>query len=596
MLELLGDWKRTDYCGSLGVEDLEREVILMGWVQSKRDHGGLIFVDLRDREGIIQVVFNPQLNIEAHQKAGLLKDEWIVAVKGTVTRRPQETINPNIKTGEIEITVKEIRILNTSKVLPFPIENEIKVDELLRLKYRFLDLRRPMMKENLILRHEIASATRNYLNSKGFIELETPYLTRSTPEGARDFLVPSRLNPGEFYALPQSPQLLKQTLMISGFDRYYQIVRCFRDEDLRADRQPEFTQIDLEMSFVSENDVMEIVEGMLKAIFKQSKEIDIPTPFPRIRYDEAMLKYGNDKPDTRFGLELYDITEIFMNSGFKVFSDAIKRGGIVKALNLKRKASDFSRKELDDLVEFAKSLGAKGLAWIRITGDEWQSPITKFLTETEKKGLQNTLKIEDGDVIFFAADSAYTVNLVLSNLRLHLGERFNMIDQSKLSFLWVVDFPLLDFDETEKRYVAIHHPFTSPKEEDLGLFDASPEKVRARAYDVVLNGVEIGGGSIRIHRSDIQRKLFDKIGLEPEEAKKKFGFLLEALEYGAPPHGGIALGLDRLVMLIAGENSIRDVIAFPKTQKGVCTLTEAPSPVDIKQLLELQIRVDMKEK
>lgn len=596
MLELLGDWKRTDYCGSLGVEDLEREVILMGWVQSKRDHGGLIFVDLRDREGIIQVVYNPQLNIEAHQKAGLLKDEWIVAVKGTVTRRPQETINPNIKTGEIEITVKEIRILNTSKVLPFPIENEIKVDELLRLKYRFLDLRRPMMKENLILRHEIASATRNYLNSKGFIELETPYLTRSTPEGARDFLVPSRLNPGEFYALPQSPQLLKQTLMISGFDRYYQIVRCFRDEDLRADRQPEFTQIDLEMSFVSENDVMEIVEGMLKAIFKQSKEIDIPTPFSRIRYDEAMLKYGNDKPDTRFGLELYDITEIFMNSGFKVFGDAIKRGGIVKALNLKGKASDFSRKELDDLVEFAKSLGAKGLAWIKVTGDEWQSPITKFLTETEKKGLQNTLKTEDEDVIFFTADSAHTVNLVLSTLRLRLGERFNLIDQSKLSFLWVVDFPLLDFDETEKRYVAMHHPFTSPKEEDLGVFDSSPERVRARAYDIVLNGVEIGGGSIRIHRSDIQQKLFDKIGLEPEEAKKKFGFLLEALEFGAPPHGGIALGLDRLVMLIADADSIRDVIAFPKTQKGVCPLTEAPSPVDTKQLLELQIRVDVKEK
>jgi aspartyl-tRNA synthetase len=596
MLELLGDWKRTDYCGNLGVKDLGREVILMGWVQSKRDHGGLIFVDLRDREGIVQVVFNPQISRKAHEKAGLLKDEWVIAVEGTVAKRPPETLNPNIKTGEIEVIAKKIRILNTSKVLPFPIENEIKVDELLRMKYRFLDLRRPVMKDNLILRHDIVRATRNYLSSKEFIEIETPYLTRSTPEGARDFLVPSRLNPGEFYALPQSPQLLKQTLMVSGFDRYYQIVRCFRDEDLRADRQPEFTQIDLEMSFVNEEDVMEIVEGMLKAIFKATKGVDIPTPFPRMRYEEAMLKYGNDKPDIRFGLELSDITEIFRDSGFKVFSDAIKRGGIVKAINLKGKASEFSRKELDDLVEFAKSLGAKGLAWIRVSGDEWQSPMTKFLSETEKEALKEALEIEDGDVIFFGADSAYTVNLVLSNLRLHLGERFNMIDHSKFAFLWIVDFPLLEFDEAEKRYVAMHHPFTSPKEEDLGLLDTAPEKVRARAYDIVLNGVEIGGGSIRIHRSDIQKKLFDKIGLEPEEAKKKFGFLLEALEFGAPPHGGIALGLDRLVMLIAGENSIRDVIAFPKTQKGVCPLTEAPSSVDPKQLLELRIRMDVKEK
>lgn len=594
MLELLGDWKRTDYSGSLGVKDLEREVILTGWVQSKRDHGGLIFVDLRDREGIVQIVFNPQLSKESHEKAGLLKDEWTIAAMGTVKKRPPETLNPNIKTGEIEVIAKEMKILNTSKPLPFPIEDEIKVDELLRLEYRFLDLRRPVMRHNILLRHEIVSATRNYLNSDGFIEVETPYLTRSTPEGARDFLVPSRLNPGEFYALPQSPQLLKQTLMISGFDRYYQIVRCFRDEDLRADRQPEFTQIDLEMSFVDENDVMETVEGMIKAIFNEVKGVDIPRPFIRMKYDEAMLKYGNDKPDLRFGLELQDITGTFKSSGFKVFSDAIKKGGIVKVLNLEGKASELSRKEIDDLGEFAKSLGAKGLAWIRIFENEWQSPITKFLSESEKEELKSTLKIEDGDIIFFAADTTYTVNLVLSNLRLRLGERFNMIDQSKLAFLWVVDFPLLEFDETEKRYAAMHHPFTSPKEEDLEIFDTTPEKVRARAYDLVLNGVEVGGGSIRIHRSDIQQKLFDKIGLEPEEAKKKFGFLLEALQFGAPPHGGIALGLDRLVMLITGSNSIRDVIAFPKTQKGVCPLTEAPSPVDARQLLDLKIKVDLK--
>jgi aspartyl-tRNA synthetase len=594
MLELLGNWKRTDHCGSLGVKDLEREVIIMGWVQSKRDHGGLIFVDLRDREGIVQIVFNPQLSKESHEKAGLLKDEWTIAVKGTVKRRPPETLNPNIKTGEVEVIAKEIKILNTSKPLPFSIEDEIKVDELLRLEYRFLDLRRPIMKENLLLRHEIVSATRNYLNSNGFIEIETPYLTRSTPEGARDFLVPSRLNPGEFYALPQSPQLLKQTLMISGFDRYYQIVRCFRDEDLRADRQPEFTQIDLEMSFVDESDVMETVEGMIKAIFKQAKGIDIQTPFIKMKYDEAMLKYGNDKPDLRFGLELQDITETFKNAEFKVFRDAIKRGGIVKALNLKGKASELSRKEIDDLGEFAKSLGAKGLAWIRVSEGEWQSPITKFLSESEKAELKNILKIEDGDIIFFAADSTYTVNLVLSNLRLRLGERFKLIDQTKLAFLWVVDFPLLEFDETEKRYVAMHHPFTSPKEEDLEIFNTATERVRARAYDVILNGVEIGGGSIRIHRSDIQQKLFDKIGLDREEAKKKFGFLLEALEFGAPPHGGIALGVDRLTMLIAGASSIRDVIAFPKTQKGVCPLTKAPSPVDAKQLLDLKIKVDLK--
>lgn len=596
MLELLGDWERTGYCGNLSTKDLDRDVLIMGWVQSNRDHGGLIFIDLRDREGIVQVVFNPQLDRESHKKAGLIKDEWIIAVKGVVAKRPAETINPNLKTGGVEIIARELKVLNTSKALPFQIENDTNVDELIRMEYRYLDLRRGLMKENIILRHEVVKATRNYLNLNGFLEIETPFLTRSTPEGARDFLVPSRLNPGEFYALPQSPQILKQTLMISGFDRYYQIVRCFRDEDLRADRQPEFTQIDLEMSFVNEEDVMNIVEGMLKTIFKDAKGIEIQTPFPIISYDDSMLKYGNDKPDTRFNLELSDITEILRNSEFKVFSDAVKKGGIVKALNLKGKASELSRKEMDDLVEFAKSLGAKGLAWIRVSEDEWQSPITKFLSEREKKELEDILHIENGDIIFFAANSAYTVNLVLSNIRLRVGERFNLIDQGKNAFLWVVDFPLLDFDETEKRYIAIHHPFTSPKEEDLSLLDKAPERVKARAYDIVLNGVEIGGGSIRIHRSDIQRKLFDKIGIAPENAKKKFGFLLEALEYGAPPHGGIALGLDRLVMLLAGANSIRDVIAFPKTQKGVCPLTEAPSPVEFQQLHELGIKVDLKEK
>ena len=596
MLEHMGDWKRTDYCGKLRSNDTGRSVVLMGWVQSNRDHGGVIFIDLRDREGLVQVVFNPRTNSEIHEKASALRDEWVIAVTGKVTGRSPETVNPNLPTGEVEVLAESLRILNTSRPLPFLIEDDIRVDELLRLKHRYLDLRRPHMRDNIVTRHKAVSATRGYLNGEGFIEVETPYLTRSTPEGARDFLVPSRLNPGEFYALPQSPQLLKQTLMISGFDRYYQIVRCFRDEDLRADRQPEFTQIDLEMSYVDENDIMTVVEGILQAIFEETKGIDIPVPFRRMKHEEAMLRYGSDKPDTRFGLELAEMTEVFRESGFQVFSGAIKKGGIVKALKLPGKAGELSRKEIDDLGETAKSLGAKGLAWIRVSAEEWQSPIIKFMSDKEKEDIALKLELRDGDIVFFAADTPYIVNLVLSHLRLALGERLGMIDHGRFDFLWVEDFPLLDYDQNEKRYVAMHHPFTSPKEEDIHLLDSDKVKVRSRAYDVVLNGVEIGGGSIRIFQKDIQEKIFSTIGLTAEQAREKFGFLLDALEFGAPPHGGIALGLDRIVMLITGAGSIRDVIAFPKTQKGVCPLTEAPSAVEPGQLLELGLRLDIKDK
>lgn len=590
MLELMGEWKRSNFCGELGKKHVDRSVTLMGWVQSRRDHGGVIFVDLRDREGLCQIVFNPEHDPKIHQTAEQLRDEWVIAVKGTVTPRTEETVNPNLKTGEIEVMAEEVRVLNTSKVIPFLIENEVNADELLRLKYRYLDLRRPPMRDNMIFRHKVAAAVRDYLNEDGFIEIETPYFTKSTPEGARDFLVPSRLNEGQFYALPQSPQTLKQTLMISGFDRYYQIVKCFRDEDLRADRQPEFTQIDMEMSFVSEDDVISTVEGMIKTVLQETKGIDVSIPFLRMPYEEAMERYGTDCPDTRFSLELKDISSIFKDSEFKVFRGALEKGGAIKALNLKGGAEKLTRKEIDDLTEYAISLGAKGLAWIRVGEDGWNSPIVKFLSEEERDLLAEALSMEAGDIVFFGADSVDMVNQVMSSVRLSLGQTLSLIDEEKLEFLWVVDFPLLKYSPKDKRYVAVHHPFTAPKDEDVEKIESSPGDAASKSYDIVLNGVEIGGGSIRIHRKDIQQKVFDIIGIGEDEAREKFGFLLEALEFGAPPHGGIALGLDRLLMLLSGGESIRDVIAFPKTQKGSCPLTEAPSEVSPEQLLEAGIR------
>ncbi len=593
--------KRTRYCGHISEQDLGKEVILNGWVHRIRNHGGVIFIDLRDREGIVQCVVEEKTNPQVYELADRLRSEYVVALRGIVRKRPPGTENPKLKTGNYEVVIEELEILNISEALPFPIDEETHLSEETKLKYRYLDLRRESMKENLLFRHRAYQVIRKVFLEEGFVEIETPFLTKSTPEGARDFLVPSRLHPGKFYALPQSPQLFKQVLMVAGFDRYFQIVKCLRDEDLRADRQPEFTQIDFEMSFVEEEDVMAFSERLIYSLFKELLGVELKLPFDRIPYEYAMETYGSDKPDRRFGLELVDLTQVFKNTEFKVFRQAIESGGVVKAINFK--GSNLSRKEIDELTQFVQSLGAKGLAWIKVEEDKLNSPIVKFFSEEETRELLQRLRAERGDVIFFSADKREMVYRILGNLRLHIGKKYNLIDTSKFDIFWVVDFPLMEWDEEEKRFVSLHHPFTSPREEDIPLLEKALQvqdleekkrlvhSVKARAYDLVINGYEVGGGSIRIHRKDLQELVFKLLEIPEMEAREKFGFLLDALRFGAPPHGGLAFGLDRLIAIMRGLDSIRDVIAFPKTQKGICPLTGAPDYVEPKQLKELHIRV-----
>ena len=566
----------------------------MGWVQRRRDHGGLIFIDLRDRTGLVQLALDPDRDPEAHAKAEKVRNEFVLAAKGVVSPRPEGTVNPNMKTGEVEVEISELRILNQAQTPPFMLDEYTDVAENLRLKYRYLDLRRDAVQQNLMARHKVARTVRNYLDENGFLEIETPVLTKSTPEGARDYLVPSRVNPGTFYALPQSPQLFKQLLMVSGFDRYFQIVKCFRDEDLRADRQPEFTQIDCEMSFVDREDVIAVMEGMISRIFKEILDVDLNLPMPRMSYAEAMDRYGVDNPDLRFDLELKEITEIVKGCGFKVFADVAGKGNMVKVLNAKGCAT-LSRKDIDDLTDFAAIYGAKGLAWVKIQEDgSWQSPIAKFFKDEELVAIDRAVGSEPGDLILFVADTAQIANEALGRLRGHLGHKLGLARADDFKFVWITDFPLLEWDGEARRHVAVHHPFTAPRDEDVPLLDSDPGKVRAKAYDLVLNGSEIGGGSIRIHDQNVQARMFKMLGIEDEEAREKFGFLLDALQYGAPPHGGIAFGLDRIMMILTGAESIRDVIAFPKTQKATCLMSEAPGEVDDKQLLELSIRSTVK--
>jgi aspartyl-tRNA synthetase len=592
MTESMQGLKRTHINGEVSTANCGEKVILTGWVNSRRDHGGLIFVDLRDRSGLVQLVFSPEVNIDSFAKAEKIRNEFVLAAVGEVRKRSDETINPKLKTGEIEVYVSELRVLNKAKTPPFYIEEDVDVDENIRLKYRYLDLRRPDMQRNIILRHKVTKAVREFLDRNNFLEIETPMLTKSTPEGARDYLVPSRVNPGKFYALPQSPQIFKQMLMIAGMDKYFQIVRCFRDEDLRADRQPEFTQIDLEMSFIDVDDILTLMEEMISFTFKEAAGIEIEIPFPRITYREAMDRYGSDKLDLRFGLELKDFTDIVAGSGFKVFADVAASGGKIKGINAKG-CAHFSRKEIDDLTQFVLIYGAKGLAYIVVTEEGLKSPILKFFTEEEIKSMLDKFEAASGDLLFFIADKSSVVAAALGALRLELAKKKDLINPDVFKFAWVVEFPLVEFDEEERRWVAIHHPFTSPMEDDMEAMDTNPGNVRARAYDMVLNGVELGGGSIRIHRRNIQEKMFGLLGMSQEEANEKFGFMLEAFEYGTPPHGGIAFGLDRMIMLMAKKETIRDVIPFPKNQSASDLMTQAPSDVSNRQLQELHIKLNM---
>ena len=587
-VDSLGDWQRSHYGGVLRADDEGRTVTVMGWVHTRRDHGGVIFVDLRDRTGIVQVVFHPD-NAAAFAVAEELRGEYVVAVRGRITHRTPETVNPNLPTGAIEVVAAEARLLSRARSLPFQVDGSENVAESTRLKYRYLDLRRPEMQERFLFRHRLAKTVRDYLDQQGFIEIETPVLTKSTPEGARDYLVPSRVNPGYFYALPQSPQLFKQILMVAGFDRYFQIVRCFRDEDLRADRQPEFTQIDLEMSFVRPDDVMAVTEGMLAAACAL-RGIEVPRPIPRLTYTEAIRRFGIDRPDMRFELELAEVTETVRSTQFKVFRDAVEKGGIVKVLRIPD-GERLSRKDLDGLPELVAPYGAKGVAWVRLTENGWQSPIAKFLTEDERAAIERTCAAGRGDLLLFVAASPKITNDSLASLRLKLAEQLGMIPSDRYAFVWVTDFPLVEYSAEDKRHMAVHHPFTAPCEEDLERLESDPLSVRSLAYDVVLNGTELGGGSVRIHRPEIQSRVFQLLGIGETEAREKFGFLLDALAFGAPPHGGIAFGLDRIAMLLSGGTSLRDVIAFPKTQRAVCLMTDAPSPVDSRQLSELGLKL-----
>lgn len=586
--------KRTEYCGLITEAYIGQEITIKGWINRRRDLGGLIFIHLRDREGIMQIVFNQEKNAELFELAESMRHEYIIEATGTVVLREEDQVNPNIGTGTIELEVTEAAVLAKAKTPPFTIDDDQPVADELRMKYRYMDLRKGRMMKNLKLRHQTTKAIRNYLDNEAFLDVETPYLTKSTPEGARDYVVPSRVYPGTFYALPQSPQLFKQLLMGAGVDRYYQIVRCFRDEDLRGDRQPEFTQVDLETSFMSAEEIQTLTEGMMKKVVKETLGQDIQVPFPRMSYDEAMGRFGSDKPDTRFSLELIDLQEFAQNTSFKVFQQALENGGQVKGLNLKGKADNFSRKDMDGLTDYIKQYGAKGLAWVKVTEEGLNGPVAKFFAE-DSETLVAAMSAEPGDLLMFVADKKEVVAQSLGELRLKFGREFKMIDESKLDFLWVVDWPLLEYDEDEKRYVALHHPFTRPKEEDVQLMEEHPEQVRAQAYDIVLNGYEIGGGSLRINTREMQEKMFEALGFTPEEAEQQFGFLLGAFDHGFPPHGGLALGLDRLVMILAGETNIREVIAFPKNGKAFDPMTNAPSEVSDRQLNELSLRLTVED-